>query len=101
MSARYYDIWTDYESLKGDYPDAPPEESIIYAGYSYEDYSGDALVVFEKDGKLFENNDGHCSCNGLEHWKPEETLIGALRMRTGWPGLQEALDLFESPSEVM
>jgi hypothetical protein len=69
-----------------------PEDDIIYAGYTYEDYSGSALVVFKKDGKLYENNDGHCSCYGLEDWRPEETSLDALKMRQGWPGLQEALE---------
>lgn len=92
MTSKYYDNWksrgdVDYNEVK-----AMPEDDIIYAGYTYEAYSGNAIVVFVKDGKIFENNDGHCSCNGLESWKPEETSIEALRLRKGWPGLQEALD---------
>lgn len=95
MKATYYDCWDSYEALKNDYPECPPEQHIIYAGYTYEDWSGAALVVFHKEGKLFENNDSHCSCSGLESWKPEETSLGALRMKTGWSGLQEALNVYE------
>lgn len=88
----YHGDWTDYESLKDSYPNAPPEESIIYACYTYENYDGSALVVFADGGRLFENNDSHCSCYGLDKWEPEETWLAALRMRTDWHGLQEQLD---------
>jgi len=55
---------------------------IIFAAYTYEDYSGSALVLFMKDGKLYEVNGSHCSCNGLEgQWQPEETFLEALKMR--------------------
>jgi hypothetical protein len=47
--------------------------TVIVASYTYEDYSGDAYVLFERDGKLFEVHGGHCSCYGLEgQWEPEE-----------------------------
>lgn len=91
--ATYYGEWKNYEDLKADYQKVPDEASIIYAGYTYEDYSGSAVVVFELYGEVFENHDGHCSCNGLEHWDPERTSVDAIRMRPNhaWPGLQEAL----------
>lgn len=55
---------------------------IMFAAYTYEDYSGSALVLFAKDGKLYEVNGSHCSCHGLEgQWQPEETFLEALRMR--------------------
>lgn len=54
----------------------------IYGYYSYEDYSGEAFVLFEKGGKLYEVNGSHCSCYGLEgQWQPEETLIAAIEKR--------------------
>jgi hypothetical protein len=91
--SKYYDCWKSREDVVGDYGDkTPTEEELIYAGYTYEDYSGSALVVWRRDGKLYENNDGHCSCSGLEHWEPEETSAAALGIRKGWPGLREALD---------
>lgn len=56
--------------------------NILLASYSYECYSGDAFVLFERDGKLFEVNGSHCSCYGLEgQWDPEETSVEALRHR--------------------
>lgn len=56
--------------------------NVLLASYNYEGYSGDAFVLFEKDGKLYEVNGSHCSCYGLEgQWEPEETTIEALRHR--------------------
>lgn len=47
--------------------------TVLVASYTYEHYSGDAYVLFERDGKLFEVEGSHCSCFGLEgQWKPEE-----------------------------
>ena len=55
---------------------------VLLASYSYENYSGDAFVLFKRDGKLYEVNGGHCSCYGLEgQWEPEETSIESLRHR--------------------
>ena len=55
---------------------------ILFAAYHNEDYEGYAMVIFSKEGKLYEVNGSHCSCNGLEgQWSPEETSIDALKMR--------------------
>lgn len=90
--ATYYDEWTSRADVVNDYgTNTPTDEEIVYAGYTYEDYSGNAIVVFVRDGHWFENNDGHCSCNGLEHWTPEVTTPEALLIRNGWPGLVEAV----------
>jgi hypothetical protein len=56
--------------------------NILFASYGTDNYSGDAFVLFEKDGKLFEVNGGHCSCYGLEEqFEPEETTLEAIEMR--------------------
>lgn len=65
--------------------------NILLASYTYEDYSGNAFVLFEKEGKLYEVNGCHCSCFGLEQadrggsansqWQPEETTIEELEYR--------------------
>ena len=58
------------------------KEHILFASYSYADYSGDAWVLFEKDGKLYEVNGGHCSCYGLEgQWEPEEVNLKEIENR--------------------
>jgi len=79
---------------------------ILYGYYSYEDYSGEAFVLFEKDKKLYEVNGSHCSCYGLEgQWQPEETLVEAVEKRLGnaygfYQGnkteIQEALDKWKA-----
>lgn len=86
------------------YPERKPAHDRILADlkdakvllnyYEYEDYSGTGMVLYEKGGKLFEVNGGHCSCNGLEgQWSPEETTLEALYMRKPYePGLAVALD---------
>ena len=58
---------------------------ILFAAYTYEDYSGQALVVaVDKQGALFEVNGSHCSCYGLEgQWELEPTDIPALMQRSG------------------
>lgn len=50
--------------------DVPDE--VLAAIYTYEDYSGDAWVVYMCDGGVYEVNGSHCSCYGLEEqWRPE------------------------------
>lgn len=56
--------------------------NIIVASYTYENYTGDAFVLFEKGGVFYEVNGSHCSCYGLENqWEPEETDIDVLEKR--------------------
>jgi hypothetical protein len=56
--------------------------NILLAWYGYGSYCGESIVLFERDGKLYENNGSHCSCYGLEgQWEPEETSWDALAMR--------------------
>jgi hypothetical protein len=90
MSAIYLADWAEsgYQGMIGDFngygekTDFADGCEILLAYYSYEDYSGEAFVLFRKDGKLFEVNGGHCSCYGLEgQWGPEETTIDALLHR--------------------
>jgi len=89
--------WQDVTQEKiFDYFEVGSEEvagvKILFASYTYEDYSGDAFVLFIKDGKLFEVNGAHCSCYGLEgQWQPEEIILEELQNRltvgtfgTGW-----------------
>ena len=55
---------------------------IIFAAYTYEDYIGEAFVLFKENGVLYEVNGSHCSCYGLENqWNPEETNFEVLKMR--------------------
>ena len=52
---------------------------ILVAWYGGGCYDGEAFVLFERGGRLYEVNGGHCSCYGLEgQWDPEETSAEAL-----------------------
>lgn len=67
-------------------------ETILFASYGTDNYSGDAFVLFEQDGKLYEVNGNHCSCMGLEgQWAPEETTLEALahRLTVGTMGVDD------------
>lgn len=64
----------------------------LFAFYSYEDYSGYAVVLFRdlSDGELYCVEGSHCSCNGLEgQWEPKRITIGALNTMYagGWPNI--------------
>ncbi|BCM95250.1 hypothetical protein [Burkholderia phage FLC6] len=51
-----------------------PKYQILYAGYTYEDYSGSSVVFgYDHEKKQFFDVYGsHCSCFGLEdQWDPE------------------------------
>lgn len=58
------------------------KEKILFATYTYENYSGEAWVLFFKGKTLYEVNGGHCSCNGLEgQWSPEKVSLKELENR--------------------
>ena len=79
-----HDRWYGYRDNQTPSHEKPEFQGIdvLFASYEYEDYQGDAFVLFRKDGKLYEVNGGHCSCYGLEgQWEPEETTIEALEHR--------------------
>lgn len=55
---------------------------VLFAAYGGRGYEGSAFVLYRKDGKLYEVNGSHCSCNGLEgQWSPEETNLESLKLR--------------------
>jgi hypothetical protein len=92
----YIDLFKSNEDIIEQYAapaDALDNATVYLAWYQYEQYSGSSLVVYEKGGKLYEVNGGHCSCNGLEgQWEPEETSWEALGMRNlHCPEAQKAL----------
>lgn len=93
---KYFGGFSDYEQMIKQWGDVkkdpiPTEDEVLFASYGYENYSGDAMVVFEHDGILYEVHGGHCSCYGLNEqiysgesesqWEPEETSWESLAMR--------------------
>ncbi len=91
------DVIRDFNLPKDDLKDC----HILLACYTYENYSGSAFVLFEKEGKLYEVNGGHCSCNGLEdQWTPEETTWEALKHRYDNGSLGMNYDVDEFRAEI-
>lgn len=57
------------------------DATVLFVAYDYESYSGEAIAIFWKDSKLYEAHCSHCSCNGLDEFRPEETSFEALMMQ--------------------
>lgn len=76
-----FDNWQSVRhNFKGKCPHDDP--GVLLASYGYQNYSGDAYVLYQQDDKLFEVSGGHCSCYGLENqWEPEETTYESLLHR--------------------
>lgn len=55
---------------------------ILFASYGSDNYTGNAWVLYEENGLLFEVNGSHCSCYGLEgQWQPEEVILSEIKNR--------------------
>lgn len=85
-ATRQYDIpITPQQALMRDFEIEPHQLwgcNILLAYYGRGDCEGDAFVLYEVQGRLFEVNAGHDSWYGLEgQWTPERTSVAALRMR--------------------
>jgi len=75
-------VWEDKKLRMAGLIEQYNDKNILFASYGTDNYSGDAFVLFEKDGKLYEVNGSHCSCYGLEgQFEPEETTLEAIEMR--------------------
>lgn len=81
------EVINDFSGDRWDYSSDPDTSfgdnaNILFASYSCANYTGDAWVLFEQGGKLYEVNGGHCSCYGLEgQWNPEEVVLEELENR--------------------
>lgn len=75
--------WKNLNDLENDFQiKIPTSEHVLFASYTYENYSGNAFVLLEKDGDLYEVNGSHCSCYGLEdQWEPQITSMVELEYR--------------------
>jgi hypothetical protein len=91
--------WSDGTELAEAMKEDRYQGDYLFAAYVYQNYEGDAFVLFKRDGKLYEVNGGHCSCYGLaessisgdgpSQWEPEETSKEAVlkRMRDDGYGI--------------
>jgi hypothetical protein len=102
---KYFGSFGDVDSVRrafGRDGDAtfPTDEEIVFAAYGEKEaYSGDGILIWRRDGKLFETSGSHCSCNGLEEsWQPEETTPDALGIRklSTYDHEADAIAAFES-----
>lgn len=56
--------------------------NVLFASYGTGNYEGDAFVLYEQGGELFEVNGGHCSCYGLEgQFDGEKVILEELKNR--------------------
>ncbi|AEB23485.1 MULTISPECIES: hypothetical protein [Bacillus subtilis group] len=84
------DVLSDFEEKETDV-------NILFASYDGDLCEGNAWVLIEEGGKLFEVNGSHCSCHGLEdQWEPEEVALNVLEHRLlngtfGEPDFKEEL----------
>lgn len=78
---------------------------VLIADYEQGGYEGDAFVLFERDGKLWEVNAGHCSCHGLEgQWDPEEVTMQNLSDRlnnSGWGRFHDEGEFREAMKKIL
>jgi len=82
-----FESWADVQS-QFDTTHAEPSR-VLYAGYSYEDYSGDADVAWlNEDRSIGYVSGSHCSCYGLEGQFDVETYSAdaarQMLARYGW-----------------
>ena len=85
---RYFNNWSNRDDVEMDFrgerwnwdnkapvPDFPTDEEILFASYAEFSYEGDSMVLFWRDGRIYQNEASHCSCYGLEgSWNPDEVL---------------------------
>jgi len=82
---KYFQNFKDIHSVREAF-NIPQEallaKEVLFAWYGYGSYSGNAVVLFLREGKLYEVTAGHCSCYGIEdQWKPCEVSWEQLAMR--------------------
>lgn len=99
--SQYITNFKNNDSIIEDY-DAPKDAldgaTVHLAWYGYGDYCGSSLVIYERNGNLYEVNGSHCSCYGLEgQWEPEETSWDALSKRD----LSEYYDGSDEANQVL
>jgi len=91
--------WADYAALRSDFSgyganDGPPEgfpeeNEVLLAVDAQQSYEGSCVIYWQRDGKLFEAECGHCSCygysekqaHGNQFSKPTEIPTAYLSLR--------------------
>lgn len=101
----FHDGWSSVEDMCRNFDidtSVMHDKTVLYASYTYENYSWSAFVLFrDADGQLYEVNGSHCSCFGLEgQWDPEPTSMEALEKRAYPPSVLEAVALLNANSDT-
>jgi hypothetical protein len=96
MSDVYHDIFQSWADVQREYEmDWAEPDEVLYANYSYEDYTGDSDVVYRNGPSIFWQRGSHCSCFGLEgQWDPEEyspELFVEAWERRNWHNIPETV----------
>ena len=75
-----YEGFEDLEDVKKEFEsecDDILEEEVLFASYGTQGYEGDAIVLIQRNGKLYTSEGSHCSCRGLEEqWELEDLVVG-------------------------
>jgi hypothetical protein len=113
--SRFLNDWDSAEEMFADFEDSRYTDEarspidgkenveVLLASYTYENYSGNAFVLFRdtSNGQLYEVNGSHCSCYGLGgRWDPEPTSIAELRYRLTSGSLGRNWDTNEFADEL-
>lgn len=79
--SQYFDLFESWADVQSYFKMSEEEPEVLFAAYEYENYSGEAYVIFKRGGKYWSVEGGHCSCHGLENqWELEEFIAPALRI---------------------
>jgi hypothetical protein len=67
----------------------PTRDEVVIASEWEDTYEGALWIVWQREGKLYEMQASHCSCNSFADEahafkKPRETTVEAIRMRPHW-----------------
>ena len=104
-SFEYVSSWDEDADRKAAL-DKHKDDHILFAVYDLDDYNGDAFVLFENGGVLYEINASHCSCYGLEgQWydEKEKVVLEELkhRLTEGWCGIYNDVEFNTALQEFL
>lgn len=110
----YFGSFNDKKDVESQFVVSLDNAKVLFAEYVIRDYCGDAWVIYQENGQLYEVFGSHCSCNGLSDcWSPEKTSVEEILYRIEQGGqsmfnirhvqeiLSSSLDLLPLASELI
>jgi hypothetical protein len=81
-----------YDIAEGDRSLVPNADELILTWVESYDYEASYAELFVKNGVLYENTSGHCSCHGCEgQWSPDDITLSMIARRPdGFNGMSLA-----------